>query len=114
MIKEVNMHSKRKHWELKDLHDIHKGTKLLDSVRAMHWKWQITIGKIYKYKARLNVHGGQQLHGIHYWDTYAPVVTCFAIRLMLTLVLLHRWRYLIQGTEWSQTYSPHHQTRWVK
>ena len=28
------------------------------------------ICKIYKYKAWLNAHGGQQLHGIHNWDTY--------------------------------------------
>ena len=30
---------------------------------------------MYKWKACLNVHGGQQEHGVHYWDTYAPVVT---------------------------------------
>jgi len=52
------------------------------------------MGEIYKYKARLNSHGGQQVHGIHYWDTYAPVVTWFAICLMLTLVLLDKWSTL--------------------
>ena len=58
-------------------------------------KRRITTGEIYKYKVRLNAYGGQQVYGIHYWDTYAPVVTWFAICLMLTLVLLHRWSTLM-------------------
>ena len=30
----------------------------------------------------LNVHGGKQTYGVNYFETYAPVVTWFAIRLM--------------------------------
>ena len=41
-----------------------------------------------------NAHGGQQVQGINYWETYTTVVTWFAIRLMLTLVLLHQWSTL--------------------
>ena len=32
-------------------------------------------GSLNKYKARLCCHGGQQEHGINYWDTYSPVVS---------------------------------------
>ena len=31
--------------------------------------------EINKWKAWLNVHGGQQDYGMHYWETYTPVVT---------------------------------------
>eukprot|EP00957_Ditylum_brightwellii_P137548 10486078-Ditylum_brightwellii.AAC.1 len=51
------------------------GTKILDSVWAMKRKQDIKTQKIYRHKARLNVHGGQQEYGISYVDTYAPVVT---------------------------------------
>ena len=46
-------------------------TKLLDSVWAMQRKRRITAGEVYKYKACLNAHGGQQVQGIHHWDMYA-------------------------------------------
>jgi Reverse transcriptase (RNA-dependent DNA polymerase) len=39
----------------------------------------------------LNLHGGQQEFGVNYWETYAPVVTWAAIRLILALVLIHKW-----------------------
>jgi len=94
MMRELNMHFECKHWELIAIHEVPTSTKLLDSVWAMRRKRCISTGEIYKYKARLNAHGGQQVHGIHYWDTYAPVVTWFAIRLMLTLVLLYKWSTL--------------------
>jgi len=51
------MHFKRQHWEIKNLKDILASTKLLDSIWAM------------KRKRKLNAHGGQQVHGINYWDT---------------------------------------------
>ncbi|KAL7554713.1 hypothetical protein ACHAWF_018679, partial [Thalassiosira exigua] len=39
-----------------------------------------------KYKARLNVHGGNQTYGVNYFETYVPVITWFAICLMIELV----------------------------
>ena len=39
-------------------------------------------------KAQLNVQGGQQEHGVHYWDTYAPVVTWQMVRFFLILSIL--------------------------
>ena len=51
-----------------------KGIKRIDMVWSMHHKHQIKIQEIYKWKVQLNVHGGQQDSGVHYWETYAPVV----------------------------------------
>jgi hypothetical protein len=48
--------------------------------------------EVYKYKARLNIHGGMQKHGVNYWETYSPVVNWFSIRLCLTLALLFQWK----------------------
>ena len=35
---------------------------------------------MYKWKARLNLHRGQQVLSVHYWDTYTPVVTWHTVR----------------------------------
>lgn len=43
----------------------------------------------FKHKARLCAHGGMQIHGENYWDTYAPVVQWISIRMMLTLFIIH-------------------------
>ena len=42
-----------------------------------------------KYKARLCVHGGQEQHGIHFWDTFAPVVSWMSVRTLLVLSKIH-------------------------
>ena len=38
------------------------------------------------------MHGGQQVHDVHYWDTYAPVVTWQTVRLFLILSLILGWQ----------------------
>ena len=47
--------------------------------------------EVYKWKAWLNVHRGQQEHRVHYWDTYAPVVTWQMVRFFLILSILLGW-----------------------
>jgi hypothetical protein len=91
MQKEVDDHVKHGHWEMIHVSDIPKGTKVLDSVWAMKRKRRIKTREIYKWKGRLNVHGGQMLHGIHYWETFSPVVTWIVIRMVLVLSLLLNW-----------------------
>jgi hypothetical protein len=71
--------------------EIPEGTGLLPSVWAMRWKRHITTQVPYKWKARLNVHGGKQEHGVNYWETYSPVVSWTTIRLYLTLSILNNW-----------------------
>ena len=46
------------------------------------------MGKIIKYKSRLNVHGGQTKQGVQYWDTFVPVVQWFTVRILLLLSII--------------------------
>ena len=49
---------------------------------------QNSFGQIKKYKARLNVHGGQTTEGQHYLETYAPVMQWFTIYTLMIILLL--------------------------
>ena len=91
VIKEVNDHISRGHWDLVPMSEIPQGEKVLDAVWAMKRKRNILTRKVYKWKARLNIHGGQQEYAVNYYDTYAPVVTWPAIRLLLTLSIINNW-----------------------
>jgi hypothetical protein len=89
-IKEVNDHIERKHWELIPRNQVPKGIKVLPSVWSMKRKRDIKTQKVYKHKARLNVHGGKQEYGENYFEN-APVVTWFSIRLLLVLSVINKW-----------------------
>jgi hypothetical protein len=52
---------------------------------------QQLTGKITKHKARLDLHGGKQEFGMMYYHTYAPVVTWFAIQLLIVFGILFSW-----------------------
>ena len=71
--------------------DIRPCNKLIDMVWSMRRKRRINTQEIYKWKAQLNVHGGQKEYGIHYWETYAPVVTWQTLRGFMILSLIHGW-----------------------
>ena len=86
--KELDGHEKMGNYEPIPISDLPKGTKLIDMVWSMRCKRRINTQEVYKWKARLNVHGGQQEHGVHYWDTYAPVVTWQTVHQFLILSLL--------------------------
>jgi hypothetical protein len=79
VIKEVNGHVDNNHWKLIPHAEIPEGTEVVPSVWAMQRKRDLTTGKVTKHKARLNLHGGKQEFGTNYYETYAPVVTWFAI-----------------------------------
>ena len=57
----------------------------------MRRKRDIRTGEVRKYKARLNLDGSRMIKGKDYDLTYAPVATWNAIRLLLTMVLAHKW-----------------------
>ena len=80
MERKIKGHEEGNHWVLIPKHQFPKGTRVLDAVWSMQRKRHIESQEIYKWKARLNVHGGQQVHGINYWDTYTPVVVWPVIR----------------------------------
>ena len=58
-IREVNRHYGMKHRKLLLHKDSPKGKLILDSIRAMKRKRYIVTRQLYKWKARLNVHGGK-------------------------------------------------------
>lgn len=87
MIKEINDHESNHHWVLVPRKDIGNSP----TVKAI-WSFKRKRrpdGSLLKHKARLCAHGGMQVHGINYWDTYAPVVNWITIRMMLTLSAIH-------------------------
>lgn len=83
VIKEVNGHVDMGNWNLIKRNEVPDPEFILPSVWAMRRKRNLTTNEITKYKARLNIHGGKQTYGVNYFDTYAPVVTWFAIRLII-------------------------------
>jgi hypothetical protein len=44
--------------------------------------------KFIKHNARLDLHGGKQVYVMNYFETYAPVVTWFTIRLMIVFAII--------------------------
>jgi hypothetical protein len=79
VIKEVNGHMDCKHWTLKKRSKVPEDVQIVPSVWSMQCKRDLTTNKIKLHKARLNLHGGKQIYGMNYFETYAPVVTWFAI-----------------------------------
>jgi hypothetical protein len=88
IVKEVNGHVENRIWELIKRSKVPVGEPIQQSVWAMRRKRNLTTGEIVKHKARLNLHGGMQEYGLNYYETHAPVVTWFAIRLMIVFSIL--------------------------
>jgi len=89
MIKEVDDHESRDHWEVVQRTSMPKGAKTILSVWAFKRK-RLPDGTILKHKARLNAHGGMHRWGIDYWETYAPVVNWISVRLLMVLAIIHK------------------------
>jgi hypothetical protein len=49
------------------------------------------MNEVKSHKARLNLHGGNQVYGMNYFETYTPIVTWFAIRLMIIFGIIFCW-----------------------
>ena len=75
MIEEFGVHSKRNYYSIIDRNDVPDDEDVLDSVWATKRKKNILTNNVYKYKARLNLHGGQQKCGINFFEAYSPVVS---------------------------------------
>jgi hypothetical protein len=67
------------------------GTKPLPAIWSFKRK-RLPDWTILKRKARINVHGGKQEHGVNYWDTYAPVVNWSTVRLVFIMSLLNNFK----------------------
>ena len=64
---------------------------ILPAVWAFRRKRRQTTGEVYKWKGRLNIGGHRMREGIDYDLTYSPTASWPAIRLALSMVILHRW-----------------------
>jgi hypothetical protein len=91
VIKEVNEHVDNKHWELVKQEEVPKDAQVVPSVWSMRHKQNLTTNEITKHKARLNLHGGKQVFGMNYFETYAHVGTWFAIRLAIVFNVIFTW-----------------------
>ncbi len=91
MKQEFNSHTKQKHCVFVLRSSLLRGTKVLLPVWVMRRKRRIATGLVYNWKAHLNIHGGQQVKGVHYWETYSPMVCWALIRFALALSILNGW-----------------------
>ena len=90
-VKEVNSHTDCKHWEIISRDQVPHGHDIIPAVWSMRRKRDISTGRVTKYKARLNIHGGMQEYGVNYFDTFSPVATWSTIILVFILSLLNGW-----------------------
>ena len=91
IVKEVEAHMKDTYWKHVKQSKVLPGTGVLPPIWAMYCKWNLTTNKIKGHKARLNTHGGKQVYDMNYYETYAPVVTWFAIKFMIIVAIMLMW-----------------------
>ena len=91
MVSEVNEHIERKHWEPVLKSDLPENTIILPAVWAMKRKRRIDTRQVYKWKSRLNLGGHKMVKGVHFEETYSPVVAWQNVRLFLILAAINGW-----------------------
>ncbi len=91
MQKERTAHYKKGTSKLIKKDSMPSGVPLLSSLWQMKRKRKPSTGEISKYKARLNVNGKEQIQGVHYEETYAPVVGWATIRFFMTYAIINNW-----------------------
>jgi hypothetical protein len=91
MRKECEAHYKEGNYKLIQRSELPEGATLLSSVWQMKRKRKPSTGEISKYKARMNVDGSQMIKGLHYEETYAPVVQWATIRFLISMAILNNW-----------------------
>ena len=89
--KEVNRLVDCNNLTLQKRNKVPDDVQLVPSVWALRRKHDLTRNRIKSHKARLNLHSGKQVFGMNYFETYAPVVTWFAIRLMIVFCIIFCW-----------------------
>jgi hypothetical protein len=89
--KECEAHYKEGNYKLIKRSNMPEGATLLSSVWQMKRKRKPSTGEISKYKARMNVDGSKMIKGLHYEETYAPVVQWATIRFFMTMAIIKKW-----------------------
>ena len=91
MEKEVRKLEEKGTWKIVEKSALKPGSNILQGTWALRRK-RLPDGTISSYKARFCVRGDQQVEGVDYFDTYAPVVSWSTVRLLLTLAILKGWK----------------------
>jgi len=91
MRKEIDAQLDTKTLVLRHISEVPKGATVLPAVWQMKRKRHILTREVYKWKARLNIDGSKMVYKRDYDQTYAPVVSWYAIRLLLVLTIIHGW-----------------------
>jgi len=91
VVKEINSHVENKNLELVPQDTVPEDAQIVPSLWSMRRKQDLTTNDVKSHKARLNLHGGKQIYGMNYYKTYAPVVTWFAIRLIIIFGIMFCW-----------------------
>jgi hypothetical protein len=91
VVQEINGHVDNELWDLVKRDSVPNNVQIVLSVWSLWHKRNLTTNKITKPKARLKLHGGKQVYDMNYYETYAPVVTWFAIRLMIIFGILFQF-----------------------
>ncbi len=68
-----------------------EGATLFSSVWQMQRKRKPSTGEISINKAGMNIDGTQLIKGLHYEESYAPVVQWATIRFFISLVIFSNW-----------------------
>jgi hypothetical protein len=77
---------------LQKQNNVPEEVQIVPSVLSLQRKCDLTRNKVKKsHKARLTLHGVKQVYGMNYFKTYAPLVTWFAIRLMIIFGIIFSW-----------------------
>ncbi len=90
VIKEVNGHMDSNNWMLQKQSDVPEDIQIVPSVWSLQRKHDLTTNKAKSHKAKLNLRK-KQVYGMNYFETYPPVVTWFAIRLMIIFGIIFCW-----------------------
>jgi hypothetical protein len=88
---ECTAHYKAGTYKLIKKADMPSRVPLLSSVWQMTRKRKQSTGEISKYRARMNVNGKEQVQGVHYEETYPPVVGWSTIQIFMTLAIINNW-----------------------
>jgi hypothetical protein len=91
MQKEIDAHTEGGHWKIIKREKLPHGATVLPTVWSMKRKRRISDRQVYKWKARLNIDGSKQVRGLHYQETYSPVVSWPTTRFFLIHALLNGW-----------------------
>jgi hypothetical protein len=91
MQKEIDDHMQGGHWKIMKRSEVPEHATVLPAVWSMKRKRRISDRQVYKWKARLNIDGSKQVYGMHYQDTYSPVVSWSTTRFFMIHALLRGW-----------------------